>query len=469
MTTVRVLIEIDDTEYSVVHQIETEDPIVKTLQKIAKSEQIPLRTKSGRPYPWTVEGPDVRPGREGGWTDLTRTQTTERIEEWYTEEERSDTDDYLFRLKFFIPGAVEAINEKQQAEKIAEIERRMAQRAAEREQAAAAEREAAVAEMGTAEDFTMAPPPPPPPPPGLTTAVPDAPPPDAPAPHAPPPPVPPPPPGLTTAVPDAPARPRPPAPRPPPPVPDVDEDTVTQRVASHPPAARPAQDRIKRAPKRKKRKAAPPPKKKGPPKWVYAAGAGVLVVGGLVAAMMGGEPEPEPTPVPTPMPTPPPVTDLVIKKEETPEPTPLPEATPVPVKLETFFSKGQITKYTAKQDAARLTSFAQTDVLLFYKANHPAPGEAHIIELEGRFRVEITDTSSGIFTGGSAITVPGTVTVGTPTSVSLRFDGKKLTVNVGGKRKSATIGGSSGFPRWRSKVPGDATLTGFVAKAPPME
>ncbi len=420
MPPVRVLIEIDDTEYSVVHQIETEDPIVKTLQKIAKSEQIPLRTKTGRPYPWTVEGPDVRPGREGGWTDLTRTQTTERIHEWYTEEERADSADHLFRLKFFIPGAVEAINEKQQAEKIAEIERRMAQRAAERDEAAAAEREAKVAEMGSAEDFTMEPPPPPPPP----VAAPPPPPPPAPPPR----------------------RPEPP---------DEPDEIVTQRVE-------------KRPPKRKKRRPPPPPKKKGVPKWVYGAGAAVLV-GGVLVAMLSGDPEPEPTPEPTPAPTPPPVKALVIKKEATPEPTPLPEATPKPVKLETFFSKAKITKYTAKQDAARLTSFAQTDVLLGYKANHTAPGETHTIELEGRFRVEISDGSAGIFAGGSVSSVPGTVAVGAPTSVSLRFDGKKLTVNVGGKRKTTTVAGTTGFPRWRITVPGDATLTGFYAKGRPEE
>ena len=124
---------------------------------------------------------------------------------------------------------------------------------------------------------------------------------------------------------------------------------------------------------------------------------------------------------------------------------------------------------SAKQDAARLTSFAQTDVLLFDKANHAAAGDTHVVELEGRFRVEIGDTSSGIFTGGKAISLPGTVAVGAPTSVSLRFTGKKLTVNVGGKRKTTSISGSDSFPRWRITVPGDSTLDGFVAKGPPMD
>jgi hypothetical protein len=429
MASVRTLIEIDDTEYSVVHEIETTDPIVKTLQKIAKSEGIPLRTKTGRPYPWTVEGPDVRPGREGGWTDLTRTQTTERIHEWHTEEGAPAGADYLFRIKFFIPGAVEAINEKRETEKIAEIERRMAQRAAEREDAASADREARVADLGAAQDFTMAPPPPPPPPPPIAAAV------------------------AVAAVAVA-------APAPPPPPPPA-QSVVTQRIEP-----KPAEARIKRAPKKKKRKAAPPPKT-GVPKWVYGAGAAVLVVGVLAVALSGGEPPPPP--VATPAPTPPPVTDLIVKKEPTPEATPVPEATPPPIKLETFFSKGSITKYTAKQDAARLTSFAQTDVLLIYKANHTVPGETHIIELEGRFRVEVSDTGAGIFGGGKAVSVPGTVTVGSPTSVSLRFDGKKLVVNVGGKRKTMSVAPSEGFPRWRIKVPGDATLSGFVAKGPPME
>jgi hypothetical protein len=437
MASVRTLIEIDDTEYSVVHEIETTDPIVKTLQKIAKSEGIPLRTKTGRPYPWTVEGPDVRPGREGGWTDLTRTQTTERIHEWHTEEGAPAGADYLFRIKFFIPGAVEAINEKRETEKIAEIERRMAQRAAEREDAASADREAKVADLGAAQDFTMAPPPPPPPPPPIAAPV------------------------AVAAVAVAAVAVAAPAPPPPPPA----ESVVTQRIEP-----KPAEARIKRAPKsapkKKKRKAAPPPKT-GVPKWVYGAGAAVLVVGVLAVALSGGEPPPPP--VATPAPTPPPVTDLIVKKEPTPEATPVPEATPPPIKLETFFSKGSITKYTAKQDAARLTSFAQTDVLLIYKANHTVPGETHIIELEGRFRVEVSDTGAGIFGGGKAVSVPGTVTVGSPTSVSLRFDGKKLVVNVGGKRKTMSVAPSESFPRWRIKVPGDATLTGFVAKGPPME
>jgi hypothetical protein len=440
MSAVHVLIEIDDTEYSVVHEIETDDPIVKTLQKIAKAEAIPLRTKSGRPYPWTVEGPDVRPGREGGWTDLTRTQTTERIREWYVEAEERDAEDHLFRMKFFIPGAVEAINEKQAAEKVAEIERRMALRAAEREEAAASERVTMAASLGTAEDFTMAdaPPPPPPPPPVIDT---------------------------------------------PPPPPPPSDDVITQRVEKAPSAesrirrsdgaasaARTVPDAPKPKPKPKKKpkkKPAPVPKKK-PPTALIAGIAGVIGVGGLLAVVLsGGEPEPEPTPAPTP--TAAPVTDLVVKKAPEPTPAPVVEATPPPMKLETFFSKGSISKYTAKQDAARLTSFAQTNVLLGYKAKHTAPGETHTVELEGRFRVEISDGSAGIFTGGSVVSIPGSVAVGSATSVSMRFDGKRLTVNVGGKRKSATIPEGTGFPRWRITVPGDATLTGFYAKGPPME
>ena len=184
--------------------------------------------------------------------------------------------------------------------------------------------------------------------------------------------------------------------------------------------------------------------------------------------LSGGEPEPEPTPVPTPAPTPAPIVSLV-KKAPEPTPAPVVVEAPTPVPLKTFFSKGSITKYTAKQDAARLTSFAQTEVLLIYKANHTAPGQTHIVELEGRFRVEISDGSAGIFTGGSVIGIPGTVAPGTPTSVSLRFDGKKLSVNVGGKRKSTKVSASAGFPRWRITVPGDATLTGFIAKGPPMD
>ena len=82
-----------------------------------------------------------------------------------------------------------------------------------------------------------------------------------------------------------------------------------------------------------------------------------------------------------------PVTDLVVKKAPEPTPAPVVEATPPPMKLETFFSKGSISKYTAKQDAARLTSFAQTNVLLGYKAKHTAPGETHTVELEGRLGV----------------------------------------------------------------------------------
>ena len=148
-----VRIEISGAEYQKDYPVDPSRPLMELLQTVAKDEGIPLRKKSGHPLRWSAEGPDVRPGKEGEWAELTRTQPLTRISKILVEKlgPRSP----LFSIRFEIPGAAEALNEKREVEKREEIAARMAQRAAERDAREAAERAERVAAMGDAEDMVM--------------------------------------------------------------------------------------------------------------------------------------------------------------------------------------------------------------------------------------------------------------------------------------------------------------------------
>ena len=148
-----VRIEISGADFQKDCPVDPSRPLMELLQKVAEDEGIPLRKKSGHPLRWSAEGPDVRPGKEGEWAELTRTQPLTRISKVLLE--KLGNRQPLFSIRFDIPGAADSLNARREVEKREEIAARMEQRAAERDAAVAAERAEVVANMGDAEEMVM--------------------------------------------------------------------------------------------------------------------------------------------------------------------------------------------------------------------------------------------------------------------------------------------------------------------------
>ncbi len=480
-----VSVEIAGAEYIREFEVDPEEQLVKLLQRVADEEQIPLRKKSGHPLVWTAEGPDTREDHAGEWTELTRTQPLSRISEVVVE--RYGMRSPLFTIRFNIPGAGEALTERREIEKREEIAAKMAQRAAERQ----AEKSASI---GEAEDEfvldyaapaapAVEPPTFRPEPPtidgggGLGTAAAVG--------------------GAAVAVGAAAARGGGAS--------GGAESRIRRRGAT---PDGPTEGRSKAAGKgrsgsgkgaggksaggksaagknaggksaggkgksttsggmKKAKSGASGPFAGTPlenvPVWAVAAGAatgGLLLIGLLVMVFSGGKEEPAPEPTPPP---PVAVTDIEIATPPPPPPKPVAvveEVTPPP--MEQFYSRSKMVSYQAKEVSAQLTSFTKTNVEIVYSVNHPAPGLSHTISLEGRFKVKISDGGGNM--NGKAFKAG--VTPGKATRVTLRYDGKNLSVRVGGSRAGSwTVPDSGGFPRWRFDLDPDVEITGLRASA----
>lgn len=474
--TIVVRVEIAEADYAKDFEVDPEEPLVKLLQKVAKEENIPLRKKSGHPLVWTAQGPDVREGFEGDWADLTRTQPLSRLSKKIIE--RFGTRSPLFSIRFDIPGAAEAIGEKREDEKRAEIEARMAQREAERQAERAAAAAARADALGEVEqelvmDYQ-------PPPDEVRTEL---------------------------AFEDEPET-----------VLDSDRIRGARETAGRAGAAAAGaalvgaaavgaaasglEGRIKRrgssegngdgsSSKRKGSKSASGKgsgkgskggagkgKGKGgaskggasgplanlPPWALPAAGGGALLFVGLLFVLFSGGDEPEPTPEPV---TPPPAVEDI--EVATPEPTPPPppkEEAPTPPPMEQFYSRGNFVHYQAKEVSAQLTSFAKTDVQLTWTATHAEAGISHGISLQGRFDLKFTD-SGGTMNGKP---FKAAVTPGQGTRITLRYDGSRLSVRVGGRSAGSWgVADGGGFPRWTLTMDPGVSIAGLRATAPVTE
>lgn len=476
--TIVVRVEIAEADYAKDFEVDPEEPLVKLLQKVAKEENIPLRKKSGHPLVWTAQGPDVREGFEGDWADLTRTQPLSRLSKKIIE--RFGTRSPLFSIRFDIPGAADAIGEKREEEKRAEIEARMAQREAERQAERAAAAAARADALGEVEQELVMDYQPPPDEVKTELAFEDEP--------------------ETVLDSDRIRRARETAAR----AGAAAAGAAVVGAAAAGAAASGLEGRIKRrgssgsggassGGKRKGGKAASSKGSKGskggagkgkgkargsgsgsggaggplanlPPWALPAAGGGALLFVGLLVLLFSGGDEPEPTPEPT---TPAPAVEDI--EVATPEPTPPPppkEEAPTPPPMEQFYSRGSFVHYQAKEVSAQLTSFAKTDVQLTWTANHAEPGISHGISLQGRFDLTFTDT------GGTMNGKPfkAAVTPGQGTRITLRYDGSRLSVRVGGRSAGSWgVADGGGFPRWTLSMDPGVSVAGLRATAPVTE
>ena len=130
--------------------------------------------------------------------------------------------------------------------------------------------------------------------------------------------------------------------------------------------------------------------------------------------------------------------------------------------MEQFYSRGEFVNYNAKEVSAQITSFTKTNVAMSYKATHAAGGLSHTISLEGRFIVKISDGGGNM--NGRAF--KSGVTPGKASRVNLRYDGKRLTVSVNGRRAGSwSVPDSGGFPRWRFDLDKDVKISGLRVSA----
>ncbi len=415
MSTIRITVELVDADFRKDYDVDPDEPLSNLVIQVAEEEGVPLRTRQGRPLAWTAEGPEWRGGKEG-WTDYVRTQPLAPV----AEEMRARHGDRspLFEVRIDIPGAGEALHEGREAAKREEIARRLAEREAERR-----------AELGPLADQVEM----------------------------------------------------------------MDASIVEEELETEPPGA---DSRIRRAGaagagaaiglgvaagaaegriRRKgadasggKKKAAPKKpaggKKKAAtarPAWfvpAVAGGAGLLVVGLLVAvvALSGGEPEPAPTPTPAPV-----VEDVPVDMPMA-TPTPAPpkvEATPTPIPMVVFYSKGEVTRTGAKAAGAQLSSFARPDVRLDYTATGSG---GHSVTLKNRFTVTV-GPNGGSFEGASSKAIPAQ-TVAPQTRMQVHYDGANVTVRVGRKRYGPwPAKASGGFPAWQFTMDPDVTFKGLSA------
>ena len=199
----------------------------------------------------------------------------------------------------------------------------------------------------------------------------------------------------------------------------------------------------------------------GIPMWGFAAGgAGLLfLVVILGVALSGGEPEPEPTPEPTP---PEELEDIAIATPPPPEPTPEPVEEVTPPPMEQFFSKASFNHHQASAVSAQLTSYAKSNVRIVYTVVHENPGIGHSLTFQGRFTLQLSD-------GGGSVAGKGfkaSLEPGKPTKVDLRYDGKRLTVRVGGKRAGSWgITDPGGFPKWKFQMDAGVKIQNLRASA----
>jgi len=130
MDTVRIEVELVDTDFVGTYDVDPSRPLVELVQRIAAEQNVPLRTRQGRPLAWTAEGPEWRDGKEHGTTDLVRTQPLTKVVDRALAQgvPRSP----LFRIWLTIPGANRELEEQREAAKRAEIESRLAARKEER-------------------------------------------------------------------------------------------------------------------------------------------------------------------------------------------------------------------------------------------------------------------------------------------------------------------------------------------------
>jgi hypothetical protein len=197
------------------------------------------------------------------------------------------------------------------------------------------------------------------------------------------------------------------------------------------------------------------------PVWAMGAAVGTfaLVLGLIGFLFSGGEEPPAPEPTPAPVD----VGDIEIATPPPPPPPPpeaVEEATPPP--MEQFYSRGKFVSYQAKEVSAQLTSFTKTNVSISYNVTHPSAGLSHTIGLQGRFKIKISDGGGNM--NGKAFTAG--VTPGKSTRVNLRYDGKRLTLRVGGKRAGSWgIPDSGGFPRWQLNLDPTTEIAGLRASA----
>ena len=125
-----ITVSLAGTDFSQDYEVDPERPLVELVRRVAKDQDVPLVTRQGRPLAWEAEGPDWREGKTGR-TDLTRTQPLDRIADRMRGEHGNRSP--LFMITVTIPGAAEALLERAEEAKRAEIEARLAQREAERQ------------------------------------------------------------------------------------------------------------------------------------------------------------------------------------------------------------------------------------------------------------------------------------------------------------------------------------------------
>lgn len=433
-----ITVSLAGTDFSQDYEVDPERPLVELVRRVAKDQDVPLVTRQGRPLAWEAEGPDWREGKTGR-TDLTRTQPLDRIADRMRGEHGNRSP--LFMITVTIPGAAEALLERAEEAKRAEIEARLAQREA--------ERQAELAAMG----------------PGLVGDGEEE--------------------ILTERIPAITER--------------VLEDQATEPMGVPPqrpgavdirtPGAptQPVEQRIRRAssdggPSTQERRARRPKqggggrRKKGKKKagvlWglpmgaVIGIGVGAVVMVGLlvtvIAVTAGSGDEETITPAPVVTPVPDVVVDIPVA---TPPPTPAPTvATPPPVQFETFYSKGTVDRNSAKSTGAQVSSFAKPEVKLGYKVNLASPGN-HTVGLKGRFTLKLSDGGSTL-SGASAKSCRA-IPVGEETRVSLHWTGPKVSAVVAGKRCGpVSVSSTSGFPAWQFTFDQGVSISGLWAKAP---
>ena len=447
-----ISVNLAGTDFTREYAVEPDRPLVELVRRVAEDQNVPLVTRQGRPLAWEAEGPDWREGKTGR-TDLTRTQPLDRIAARMQEEfgDRSP----LFMISVTIPGAAEALTERAEADKRAEIAARLAQREAERlaEEAAmgpglvegqdedvVTERVAAISDRVLEDQATE--------PTGAPPQRPGA---------------------VDIRTPGGPSHAR---------GSGQDGRPVEQRIRRADQGAGPGtgERRARRAKQgaggagggARRRKGG---KKKGAVLWglpmgaVIGIAAGAFVMVGLlvtVIAVSAGGDDAEVTPAPRVTPPPDVVVDIPVA---TPAPTPAPtEATPPPIKFETFYSKGSVDRNSAKSTGAQVSSFAMSEVKLGYKVNLASPG-SHTVALKGRFTLKVSDGGSTL-TGASSKSCRA-VTVGQEAPVSVHWTGSSVSAVVNGKRCGpVSVSGTSGFPAWQFTFDPGVSITGLWAKAP---
>lgn len=441
---ITITVRLAGTEFEQDYEVEPERPLVELVRRVAKDQDVPLVTRQGRPLAWEAEGPDWREGKTGR-TDLTRTQPLDRIAARMLEEHGRRAP--LFMISVTIPGAAEALTDRAEEAKRAEIEARLAQREAERQA------ELAAMEPGLAEDEDI-----------VTERV----------------------PAITDhMLEDSPTEPMGAPPQRPGAI-DIRDPSMPSQPRKQG-DGRPVEQRIRRAdgPGTQERRARRPgqgggkrrkSKKKAGVLWGLPMGAvigiaagGVLMLGLLVTVIAvtagGDKPEPTPTSAATVTPLPDVVIDIPVA---TPPPTPAPTvATPPPVEFETFYSKGSVDRNNGKSTGAQISSFAKPEVKLGYKVNLAGPG-SHTVGLKGRFSLKVSDSGSTL--SGASTKSCRPATVGKDTRVSVHWTGNKVSAYVAGKRCGpVSVSSTSGFPAWQFTFDQGVTITGLWAKAPAEE